>query len=181
MNSKTSTYIALFRGINVGGSNGLPMKELVAIMEDHGYTNIKTYIQSGNVVFESTGTLVRSFAKNIGDSIETKYGFKPRIMVLTAEELRNAAAANPFPKAANEPKSLHLYFLTDTPQDPDIKALNELKTDSESFELIGRVFYLHAPDGIGRSKLAARAEKLTGVQATARNWNTIAKLLELIA
>lgn len=180
MNSKTSTYIALFRGINVGGKNSLLMKELVAIMEVYGYTNIRTYIQSGNVVFESSRTKMKSFTKNIGESIETKYGFKPQIMVLTAADFRNAVAANPFPKAANEPKSLHLYFLADKPQNPDIKALNELKTDSESFELIGGVLYLHAPDGIGRSKLAARAEKSIGVQATARNWNTIAKLLALI-
>jgi len=101
--------------------------------------------------------------------------------VLTAEELRNAAAANPFPSATNEPKSLHLYFLAETPQNPDVQALNQLKSDNESFKLIGKVFYLHAPDGIGRSKLAARAEKLLGVQATARNWNTVAKLLELTA
>lgn len=181
MNSKTSKYIALFRGINVGGRNSLLMKELVAIMEVDGYTNIKTYIQSGNVVFESTRTRVKSFPSSIGESIKTKYGFKPQIMVLTDAELRSAAALNPFPEAAKEPKSLHLHFLADTPQNPDFQTLNQLKTDNESFKLIGKLFYLHAPDGIGRSKLAANAEKLLGVQATARNWNTIAKLLELIA
>lgn len=181
MSDMTSKYIALFRGINVGGRNSLPMKELVAIMEDYGHTGIRTYIQSGNVVFESSRSRAKSYTKNISESIETKYGFKPHIIVLTAAELRNAAAGNPFPEAAKEPKSLHLYFLADKPQNPDINALNELKTDTESFELIGEVFYLHAPDGIGRSKLAARAEKLLGVQATARNWNTIVKLLDLIA
>jgi uncharacterized protein (DUF1697 family) len=180
MSDTSSTYIALFRGINVGGKNSLPMKELVAIMEDHGCTGIRTYIQSGNVVFESSRTKVKSFTKNIGESIKATYGFKPQIMVLTAAELRNAAAANPFPEAENGPKSLHMYFLADTPQNPDIKTLNELKTDNESFNLIGQVFYLHAPDGIGRSKLAARVEKSIGVRATARNWNTITKLLELI-
>jgi len=85
MSDKSSSYIALFRGINVGGRNSLPMKELVAIMEDYGCSGIKTYIQSGNVVFESSRTRVESFTKNMGESIRTKYGFKPQIMVLTAE------------------------------------------------------------------------------------------------
>jgi uncharacterized protein (DUF1697 family) len=148
MSDTSSRYIALFRGINVGGSNSLPMKELVAIMEGYGYTGIEAYIQSGNVVFESSRTRLKSFSKSIGESIKTNYGFKPHIMVLTAEELQNAASANPFPEAENEPKSLHLYFLADTPQNPDIKTLNELKTDNESFRLIGKVFYLHAPDAL---------------------------------
>jgi uncharacterized protein (DUF1697 family) len=99
--------------------------------------------------------------------------------MLSAKKLKKAADANPFPKAEAESKSVHLYFLAKTPKDPDLEALNRLKSGKESFKLMGDVFYLHAPDGIGRSKLAARAEKLIGVEATARNWNSVTKLLEM--
>jgi uncharacterized protein (DUF1697 family) len=95
------------------------------------------------------------------------------------QKIKEAADANPFPKAEAESKSVHLYFLAKTPKDPDLEALNRLKSGKESFKLMDDVFYLHAPDGIGRSKLAARAEKLIGVEATARNWNTVTKLLEM--
>jgi uncharacterized protein (DUF1697 family) len=172
-------YVALFRGVNVGGKNSLSMKALVRIVAEHGYTGMKTYIQSGNIVFRSTSAKAEMFARIVGDGIVAKYGFRPGIMVLSAKEIKKAVDANPFPKAGTEPKSLHLYFLADTPNDPDFEALNRLKAENESFRLIGRVFYLHAPDGVGRSKLAARAEKLIGVEATARNWNTVTKLLEM--
>jgi uncharacterized protein (DUF1697 family) len=172
-------YIALFRGINVGGKNRLPMKALVGILEENGYTGIQTHIQSGNVIFQSTSAKSKMFARIVGAAIADRYGFQPGIVVLSAQELKKASAANPFPKAEAESKFLHLYFLNKGPKAPDLEALNRLKSDSESFRLIGNVFYLHAPDGIGRSKLAARAEKLLGVEATARNWNTVTRLLEM--
>jgi uncharacterized protein (DUF1697 family) len=173
-------YIALFRGINVGGKNSLTMKALVRMLEENGYTRVQTYIQSGNVIFQSTSAKAEVFSRIIGRAIASKYGFQPGIVVLSAQELNKAAAANPFPKAEAESKSLHLYFLSQAPKDPDLEALNRLKSDNESFKLIGDVFYLHAPDGIGRSKLAPRVEKLLDVETTARNWNTVTKLLEMM-
>ncbi len=84
--------------------------------------------------------------------------------------LKTNVASNPFPHAADDPKTLHLYFLSELPRSPDLDAITGIQADSESFSLLGKVFYLHAPDGIGRSKLAGKVEKLIVVDATARNW-----------
>jgi uncharacterized protein (DUF1697 family) len=87
--------------------------------------------------------------------------------------------SNPLPEAESEPKTLHLYFLAAPPERPDLDALEGIKGDRERFVLGDGVFYLHAPDGIGRSKLAANIEKLLGVPATARNWRTVHKVMEM--
>jgi uncharacterized protein (DUF1697 family) len=172
-------WIALFRGINVGGSQVLPMKDLTALLEGAGLGAVRTYIQSGNLVFQSSQGTSISLAKRIGDLVLKSQGFLPKVFVLSARELRNAVAANPFPKAEVDPKAVHLYFLSKLPRAPDLESLNRLKTGKEAFELKGKVFYLHTPGGFGVSKLAARAERLLGVDATARNWRTVSKLIEM--
>jgi uncharacterized protein (DUF1697 family) len=106
-------------------------------------------------------------------------GFKPRVILLTIGQLNAAVEANPYPQAKREPKALHLFFLADDAINVDSDALNVLKKDSEQFALVDRVFYLYAPEGIGRSKLAARVENLLGVPLTARNWRTVGKVLQL--
>lgn len=171
------TYIALFRGVNVGGSNMLPMKSLKALTEACGCGGVQTYIQSGNVVFRSAVSDPMRLAKRLSAAVSRSHGFEPRVLVLTCEDLERAATGNPFPEAAVNPKSVHLFFLSETPEKPDVKALEIIKARSERFALKGRVFYLHTPDGFGTSKLAARAEKLLGVAATARNWRTVTVLL----
>ena len=174
-----ANWIALFRGINVGGRNILPMKDLAVMLEAIGCTSVKTYIQSGNVIFRESGSKAPQLANAIAKSVLKKHGFEPKVQLLTLSELQKAASSNPFAEAEADPKSLHLFFLAEKPPSPDLKTLDELKIESESYALDANLFYLHAPDGIGRSRLAARAEKLLGVDATARNWRTISKLLEL--
>ena len=174
-----ATWIAFFRGINVGGRNILPMRELVALLEEVGFTDVKTYIQSGNAVFLSSKAKAPQLAEQIGDAVSKHHGFRPHVAVLSVKELEQAAASNPFPKAEAEPKSLHLYFLAQSPRNPDLESLNEIKSGTESLAIHGKVFYLHAPEGIGRSKLAERVERLLGVHATARNWRTVAKVLDM--
>ena len=175
------TYIALLRGINVVGKGLLPMKELVAILESLGSQNVKTYIQSGNAVFRhkagpaETPRLVRK----ISDAILASRAFAPHVLLLDVKGLSKAAAANPFPGAQVEPKSLHLFFLDSAPSKAKLKSLAALQSANEHCELRGSVFYLHAPDGIGRSKLAANVERRLGVTATSRNWRTVCKLLEI--
>jgi len=173
------TYIALFRGINVGGSNLLPMRQLVSILEGLGLQRVETYIQSGNAVFRSKISEASRLATQIGAAIEKARGFRPDVMLLGAAELQRAMDANPFPEGTAEPNKLHLYFLASAPQKPDLAALQGLASARERFALIDRAFYLHAPDGIGRSKLAARVEKPLGVAATARNWSTVLKVAEM--
>lgn len=174
-----TTYIALFRGINVGGKNTLPMKELSALVESHGYTEPQTCIQSGNLVIRSSEKAAKQFEKKIGAAIEQRYGFAPRIPVLSLDDLKKAMRANPYPEADNDPKSVHLYFLAARLKEPDLRSLAAIQKPNESFALKGSVFYLHAPDGIGRSKVAERVEKALGVAVTARNWRTVGKLVEM--
>ena len=174
-----NTMIALFRGINVGGHNKLPMAELVETLAGLGFRNIETYIQSGNVVFDVEEDSKLELSNQIRDAIHQSHGFAPDVILLRSEELEKAILANPFPEAQDEPKTLHLYFLGSEPQDPDMQRIEEMKSGSESAVLIGKVFYLHAPDGIGRSKLAAGVEKALGVSVTARNWRSVIKINEM--
>jgi len=173
------TYIALFRGVNVGGSHKLPMKELKTALEEHGCLDVQTYIQSGNVVFRSEMAGAAPLAKRLTAVVTERHGFTPRVMVLTRGELEKAVANNPFPYGNENPTSLHLFFLCERPRKPDLKSLDALKTVTERFELSGTVLYLLTPDGFGRSRLAGRAERLLGVEATARNWRTVTTLLEM--
>jgi uncharacterized protein (DUF1697 family) len=174
-----NTYIALFRGINVGGRNSLPMKELVTILEELGCQNVRTYIQSGNAVFESDTDDISRLSKSISSSVEKRRGFAPHVLLLTLKELEKAIANNPFPEGREDPKALHVGFLASAPRQPDLKKLESLRGEKERFRLVDDIFYLHAPDGIGRSKLAASTEKLLGVPMTDRNWRTVLKLLDM--
>ena len=173
-----NVYVALVRGINVGGKRRLPMKEFVSVLEELGAREVKTYIQSGNAVFLSESDPARLAAK-IGREINQRHGFEPHVLVLKSEDLEAAIAGNPFPEAENDPKSLHLGFLDAAPKESDSAELQGLAKNSERFRLIDKVFYLHAPEGVGRSKLAANAERLLGVAMTDRNWRTVRKLQEM--
>jgi uncharacterized protein (DUF1697 family) len=178
---RLQTYIALFRGINVGGRHALPMKELKAVLEEHGCVDVRTYIQSGNAVLRSALSDAAHLAARVAAAVSASHGFEPAVLVLTPRELERAATGNPFPRAAGNPRSLHLFFLAATPKRPDLESLATLRARSERFELKGRVFYLYTPDGFGTSRLAGRAERLLGVEATARNWRTVTTLLEMAA
>lgn len=170
------TSILLLRGINVGGKNKLAMKDLVAILESLGLEDVRTYIQSGNVVFQSARKPNAKLKGQISSQINQLHGFEPQLMVLSNDQLQAAIASNPFGEATADPKSLHFYFLQANSQRIDADAIERVKTPTEQFHVGDRVFYLHAPEGIGRSKLAARVERLLGVPATGRNWRTISKL-----
>ena len=176
-----NTYIAFFRAINVGGKNPLPMKSLVAILEGMGAHNVKTYIQSGNAVFQSATNNPAVLSSQLTGEIKKQHGFEPLTLILSLEALRKACANNPFPEAEADPRSLHLGFLAAKPLLPDLVKLSSLKKANERFHLGDGVFYLHAPEGVGKSKLAASAEKLLGVPMTDRNWRTVCKVMALAA
>jgi len=172
-------WIALFRAINVGGNNILPMKKLILDLEAMKLKNIKTYIQSGNVVFDSDLRSAKSLAKLIEERIEQQYGFLPQVLLLSPNDLQSAIDQNPFPDAVSDPKTLHFFFLEQPAVNPNIEALDAAKIATENYVVTDRVFYLHAPNGIGRSKLAVTAEKHLGVRATARNYRTVETLMAL--
>ncbi len=156
------------------------MKELVALLEDLGCRNVRTYIQSGNAVFESQVPKPAQLATAISAEVNQRRGFQPVVLILTVTDLAQAIAHNPFPEAAADPKTLHVGFLASAPHHPAMEKLESLRTASERYQLIGSVFYLHAPEGVGQSKLAASSEKLLGVPMTDRNWNTVSMLMQLV-
>ena len=172
-------YLALLRGINVGGKASLPMKELAAIFAAAGAGEVKTYIQSGNVVFaaeDAAGVVERVTAE-----IKRVYGYPGRIVLRAGDELRKAYAANPFARAGAPEDSLHVYFLADKPSGAAVRGLDPERSPGDSFAVVGREVFLHLPQGMARTKLtnAYFDGKLASV-STARNWRTVAKLVEMM-
>ncbi len=171
------TWIVLLRGINVGGHGLLPMKRLVELMESIGCTDVRTYIQSGNVVCTSKITAASTLAQKIGKAILAGQGFEPKIMVLSRRELEAAIANNPYPM--DDHKALHLFFLAEPPTPENLARLAPIKHETEQYTLAGKVFYFYAPVAFGTSKIAATFEKVVKVPATARNWRTVMALHDL--
>ncbi|MEM7201968.1 MAG: DUF1697 domain-containing protein [Planctomycetota bacterium] len=173
------TWVVLLRGINVGGKNIVAMAALRTALEAAGFEAVRTYIQSGNLTLRSSASRAGTAAQ-IAETVEAHFGVQTTPLVLTPAELRAAENSNPFPEAAAAPKTLHVFFLAQTAKRPDTTGIDAARAASERTKLSGRTFYLHAPDGIARSKLATKAEALLGVPATARNLRTVTKLLEML-
>lgn len=173
-------YVALMRGINVGGKNSLPMKDLVSLFTAAGCADVKTYIQSGNVVFQAPDRVVKKLATTISSAIEDSLGLKIPVVLRTADELHAVAKGNPFLKAGAEPKALHVVFLADAPKRALVDALDPGRSPPDTFEVRGREVYLCCPDGVGRSKLTnAYFDRTLKTTSTLRNWQTVLKLAEL--
>jgi uncharacterized protein (DUF1697 family) len=173
------TWIALLRGVNVGGRNVLPMGQLAAILEELGCSPVKTYIQSGNAVFRSVERDAFKLAESIAVAIHRQRGFQPQVMLQSLQDLEKVLAANPFPQADGQPNTLHIFFLAGEADPAKVAALEAIRAESERLELTTDVLYLHAPGGVGRSKLAASAERLLGVPATARNLRSLRAIAEI--
>jgi uncharacterized protein (DUF1697 family) len=171
--------LALLRGINVGGNCSLPMKELAAIFAAAGASSVRTYIQSGNVIFEAGDpTLVTA---QVTGEIARVYGYPGRIVLRSAEELRRAYAGNPFEKAGAPIDTLNIYFLADQPAPEAVKALNPDRSPGDSFAVQGREIYLHLPNGMARTKLTnAYFDAQLKTVSTARNWKTVGKLVAMM-
>ena len=146
------TWISLLRGINVGGKNILPMKDLRGVLGRLGYQDVHTYIQSGNCVFRCANETAQSIADNISAAIEQNFGFRPPVLAMPIAALKQALAENPYARQGlDNPKSVHLYFLSEPADNLDCAPLNTVKKANEAYEVSNRVLYLYAPDGIGRS------------------------------
>lgn len=171
------SYIALLRGINVGGNNLLPMKELVILLERNGLKNVKTYIQSGNIVFSSHVFCATSLSELISNVIAAQFNFKPNVIVLENTTFDLALKNNPY--TANSGKTIHFYFCK-SKANIDIKKIEKYQSKSEDYKLKNNICYFYAPDGIGKSKLINNIEKCLGTPATGRNLNTLKKLKQLM-
>lgn len=171
--SLLNKYIILLRGINVGGNNLVPMKELVPVLEHNGFKNIRTILQTGNIILENESDPL----DDIKNLIKEHFGFVPEALCLSHCEFSKIVSQNPYPEF--EGKFVHFYFCKETPN-PDLQRLAKISDESERYEIKGNMCYLHAPQGIGRSKLVAGLEKCLGVAATGRNLNTVKKIAALL-
>ncbi|HLT20576.1 MAG TPA: DUF1697 domain-containing protein [Thermomicrobiales bacterium] len=177
-----TSYVAFLRGVNLGAKNKVPMKELRAVLDDMGYQNVRTYIQSGNILFEADDFVEARVAQEMQAAIEAHFGVVSPVVLRSAAELAAVAAANPFDVAAIEPAKLHVMLLNREPAQEDVARLDPDRSPGDSYVVKNREIYVHFPNGAGRSRLGVDYfDRVLGVTATARNWNTITKLLEMLA
>ncbi len=173
----SSTHVALLRGINVGGKNKLPMAELVELFEKAGAGNVRTYIQSGNVVFTATAAAAKGVGAAVAGLIEKRYGFRVPVVVRTARELEAVLAGNPFLRQGADVAALHVAFLADRPDARRVAALDANRSPGDAFAVAGREIYLHLPHGVARSKLTNDYfDRALGTVSTVRNWRTVETL-----
>ena len=177
------TYICILRGINVSGKNIIKMDALKQMFESLGATNVKTYIQSGNVVFQYKDENPAALETLIISRILADFGFDVPVQVLSFEELKHIVENNPFLKDSTKDEAfLHLTFLAAPPQEIDQEVLFSKKTGNEEIVITDAAVYLYCPHGYGRTKLNNNfLENKLKVQATTRNWKTTLKLLEMAA
>jgi uncharacterized protein (DUF1697 family) len=179
-------YVALLRGINVGGRNRVAMTDLRQIAESLGHTEVATYIQSGNLVFTNTDDNAIGLADALEQEIAGSLGVQPAVVVLSRADLARVIADNPFPGESN-PKCLHAVFRRDEMTADAIAAVAgaeqkaRAKGSPDEVIVVGRTLFLRTPEGLGRSELAAQLARV-GSQAagTARNWATVTKLLTML-
>ncbi|MGA2550733.1 MAG: DUF1697 domain-containing protein [Burkholderiaceae bacterium] len=172
-----TVWIALIRGINVGGKRIVPMNRLVALLEKQGARDVVSYIQSGNLIFRDKATDDVKLGARIAKGIDEEFGFSPKVMVLTANRLEQAVRGVPTFEASSKSSTVHLFFLAAQPSRIEASAFDAIRAARESWQLGERVFYLFTPDGAGQSKLAQQCERILGVDATARNLRTATELL----
>ena len=172
-------YVALLRGINVGGRNKLPMADLRGIFAEAGCAAVQTYIQSGHVVFEASKDLAERVPEFVTQSIRRQFGFETAVVVRSGEELRQVADSNPF-ETSGDPRLLHVAFLQDAPGAEAVARLDPDRSPPDALAVRGRNVYLHYPNGVARSKLTNEylAAQLQTV-STMRNWRTVLTLLEM--
>jgi uncharacterized protein (DUF1697 family) len=176
-----SVYIAMLRGVNVGGHNRIKMEVLRALCGALKLRDAQTYVQSGNVVFRTEERDRAALAKRLESGIGKKAGFRPSVILRTATELRRVIARNPVAKRRGiEPGKLLVTFLSGEPSAEGREKVRGIKCDPEEIWIEGCELYTYFPNGAGKSKLKwSTMDKMLGVAGTARNWNSVMKLLEM--
>jgi uncharacterized protein (DUF1697 family) len=173
-----AVQIALLRGINLGSRNRVPMPELREHLTELGYGDVQTIVQSGNIVLES-GASAKRLAADLQAAIADRFGVDTPVVTRTAKQIEQVVAANPFPDAVQDPKRYQVTFLDAKCSAAEARALTEADVAPEQLHVTEREIYVWHVDGIQRSPAAKLlATKVSAVQ-TARNWNTVLKLLEL--
>jgi len=172
-------YISILRGINVSGQKSIKMADLKVLYENLGFTDVQTYIQSGNVIFGATETDCRKLISAIENAIQKKYDFDVPVQIRTKEEFKKVIDNLPF-KGERELNRLLVTFLSETPTNIPIEEIEKLKAKDDEIVFKDQAIYLYVPEGYGKSKLDNNTlERKLKVKATTRNWKTINKLYEM--
>ncbi len=173
-------FVVLLRGINVGGRNALPMRDLTAMCLDVGCREVRTYIQSGNVVFRASPELARRIPEELPTLIETRTRLRVPVVLRSATELATVTRSNPFIRTGANPGALHVMFLADGPGPGAVAALDPERSPPDRFVVAEREIYLHCPNGVARSKLTNQYfDTRLGTVSTSRNWRTVLKLAQM--
>ena len=175
-----SLHVALLRGINVGGKNRLAMADLAALFTDAGAKDVRTYIQSGNVVFGASAKSVERIASAVVRGIAADHGLEVPIVLRSGAELARVLAENPYLAKKAAPEHLHVAFLAHLPAKKNAAALDPERSPGDALTLRGRDLYLHLPNGAGKTKITnVWLDKTLGTVSTVRNWRTVTTLAEM--
>jgi uncharacterized protein (DUF1697 family) len=176
-----STYIALLRGINIGPHKRMKMEKLRASCEGLGFAGVKTYIQSGNVIFKAARLSPAALSKKLGECIVKDFGFSAEVISRSREELKAIIDSNPFMKERGiDLSKLHVVFLSQSPSAAALKKLHELTLAPDRTRSSGNEIYFYFPNGVSGSSLWKHPlDRVTGVPGTMRNWHTVNKLYEM--
>ena len=177
------TFIALLRGINVVGHKIIKMAELAKLFESLKFRSVRTYVQSGNVIFETSASNSATLSRTIEMAIEKKFGFSVSVILRTPEELKKIVTGNPLLKDRGvQIERLYVTYLKELPEKKLVSSLEMNQASNEKYIVKAREIYLYCPNGYGRTKLNNNIfEKKLNVVATTRNWNTTTTLLEMAA
>jgi len=174
------TYIALLRGINVSGHHLIKMEKLREVLAELDFEQVSTYIQSGNILFQSTISDTKKLEKMISDLIYKHFGFDVSVIVVTPEDLKITVKNNPFAKENIELPQPYVSFLSTAPARSDLEMFKAINFQKDRWIVVDKNMYLHYADGAGSTKLSnAVIEKKLKLISTARNWKTVHKLIEL--
>jgi uncharacterized protein (DUF1697 family) len=174
-------HVALLRAVNVGGRNRIAMAHLRELLEGLGYEGVRTHLQSGNAVFTAPGTPPERVAREIEDALAEQLALAARVLVRTEDELRRVVANNPLLDLASDPARLLVTFLSKAPDQEALSELAPADFEPDEFAAGEREIYAWHPEGVRATKLSnAFWERRLGVVATARNWRTVTRLLELM-
>jgi uncharacterized protein (DUF1697 family) len=178
--TKKERFVGLLRGINVGGKNKLPMKDLVAAFEASGCANVKTYIQSGNVVFDATPAVAARLPTELPARILSMHGLSVPLVLRSKDEIARVTTTNPYPSRTVDDKLFYVFFLADAPSPEAVAKLDPNRSPGDAFTVVDKHVYVVVPNGAADSKLTnAWFDKQLGTVSTARNWRTVEKLIEL--
>ena len=178
--TSSRTYVALLRGINVGGRNRLPMDELACMFEDAGCACVRTYIQSGNVVFVASPSLVPGAREAVAAAVSARVGADISVVLRSVDELACAVKANPFPGESQRTSILHVGFLAGRPSPDRVSSIDADRSPPDELVVRGREIYMRLPNGMARTRLTTGyVERALATRVTFRNWRTVLNLLKM--